>query len=422
LHLTEKKEVVMESKIFQLIEKERVRQSACINLIASENYVSRDVLRASGSLLTNKYAEGYPGRRYYGGCEVVDEVESYAQDLAKQLFNAEHANVQPHSGSSANLAVYMSMVKPGDTVLGMNINAGGHLTHGHPLNFSGKLYNIIPYGVSPDTEMLDYDEIDLLADQHSPKMIIAGASAYSRSIDYDRLSKIAKRHHAKLFVDMAHIAGLVAAKLHQNPAPYADVVSSTTHKTLRGPRSGLILSKADHATAIDRAVFPGCQGGPLMQIIAAKAIAFEEAMTDSFVAYQKRILANARAMATAFADRGYRIVAGGTDTHLFLVDLRSKQAPDALEKITGLLVEQILGSCNIIVNRNLIPGDPEKPLTTSGIRIGTPAVSTRGFGEVEVVEIVDLIDQAIHARHDQSALARIKERVTTLCKQFPIAE
>ena len=410
----------MKKTIFQLINKEQVRQDASINLIASENYVSQDVLRASGSVLTNKYAEGYPGRRYYGGCEVVDEIENHAKDLAKQLFDAEHANVQSHSGSSANMAVYMSLIKPGDTVLGMNINAGGHLTHGHPLNFSGKLFNIIPYGVSPETELIDYDEIDILADQHQPKMIIAGASAYSRTIDYERLAEIAKRHRAYLFVDMAHIAGLIAAKLHPNPTHHADVVSSTTHKTLRGPRGGLILTKAEHAQALDRSVFPGGQGGPLMHVIGAKAIAFAEAQEENFVTYQQRVISNARAMANAFTDRGYRIVAGGTDTHLFLVDLRSKQAPGALEKITGHLVEKTLEKCNIIVNRNLIPFDLEKPMITSGIRIGTPAVSTRGFGTQEVVEVVQLIDEAVHARHDDAALARIRERVAIMCKQFPI--
>ena len=410
----------MKKTIFQLINKEQVRQDASINLIASENYVSQDVLRASGSVLTNKYAEGYPGRRYYGGCEVVDEIENHAKDLAKQLFDAEHANVQSHSGSSANMAVYMSLIKPGDTVLGMDINAGGHLTHGHPLNFSGKLFNIVPYGVSPETELIDYDEIDILADQHQPKMIIAGASAYSRTIDYERLAEIAKRHRAYLFVDMAHIAGLIAAKLHPNPTHHADVVSSTTHKTLRGPRGGLILTKAEHAQALDRSVFPGGQGGPLMHVIGAKAIAFAEAQEENFVTYQQRVITNARAMANAFTDRGYRIVAGGTDTHLFLVDLRSKQAPGALEKITGHLVEKTLEKCNIIVNRNLIPFDLEKPMVTSGIRIGTPAVSTRGFGTQEVVEVVQLIDEAVHARHDDAALARIRERVAIMCKQFPI--
>ena len=410
----------MKNHVFDLIAKEQARQEGCINLIASENYVSKAVLQATGSVLTNKYAEGYPGRRYYGGCQEVDEVENYTRDLAKQLFNAEHANVQAHSGSSANLAVYFSLLKPGDTVLGMNINAGGHLTHGHQLNFSGKLFNIVPYGVSPENEQLDYDEIEVLADQHKPKMIIAGASAYSRTMDYQRLADIAQRHKAFLFVDMAHIAGLIAAKLHPNPVPYADVVSSTTHKTLRGPRGGMVLSKQNHATALDKAVMPGSQGGPLMHVIAAKGIAFEEAMTQEFTAYQQRVITNAQAMATAFTNLGYRIVAGGTDTHLFLVDLRSKNVPDALEKITGQLVETTLEKCNIIVNRNLIPFDPEKPLVTSGIRIGSPAISTRGFGKAEAVEVVHLIDEAIHARHDEAKLAHIKQRVAALCKQFPI--
>ncbi len=410
----------MKNRIFDLIDQETARQETCINLIASENYVSQAVLRASGSTLTNKYAEGYPGRRYYGGCQVVDEVENYARDLAKQIFDAEHANVQTHSGSSANLAVYFSLLKPGETVLGMNINAGGHLTHGHQLNFSGKLFNIVPYGVSPENEQIDYDEIDILADQNKPKMIIAGASAYSRTMDYARLAAIAKRHKAFLFVDMAHIAGLIAAKLHPNPTHHADVVSSTTHKTLRGPRGGLVLTKAEHAANLDRAAFPGCQGGPLMHVIAAKAVAFEEALTENFVAYQKRVIDNARTMAHAFTDLGYRIVSGGTDTHLFLVDLRTKQAPDMLEKITGQLVETTLEKCNIIVNRNLIPFDTEKPLVTSGIRVGTPAISTRGFGKKEAIEVVHLIDETIHARNDEAALGRIRERVAKICKTFPI--
>jgi glycine hydroxymethyltransferase len=411
---------MMKSAIFPLIEQEMLRQGACINLIASENYVSQNVLKATGSVLTNKYAEGYPGRRYYGGCQIVDQIENYTRDLAKKIFDAEHANVQPHSGSSANMAVYMSLLKAGDTVLGMNLNAGGHLTHGHHLNFSGKLFNVIPYGVSPEDELIDYDEIDILADQHQPKMIIAGASAYSRTMDYARLADIAKRHRAHLFVDMAHIAGLIAAKLHPNPTHYADVVSSTTHKTLRGPRSGMILCKQDIAQAVDRGVFPGSQGGPLMHAIAAKAVAFEEALTDSFVTYQQRVISNARTMASTFTDLGYRIVTGGTDTHLFLVDLRGKQTSDLLEKITGDVVEAALEKCNIIVNRNLIPFDPEKPLVTSGIRIGTPAVSTRGFEKAEVIEVVHLIDEAIHARRDDAALARIKGRVENLCKNFPI--
>lgn len=410
----------MENKIFGLINDELERQESCINLIASENYASRNVLKAAGSVLTNKYAEGYPGKRYYGGCQVVDKVECHAIDSAKRLFDAEHANVQPHSGSSANMAVYMGLLKAGDTILGLNINAGGHLTHGHQLNFSGKLFNVIPYGVSPENEQLDYNEIDILADQHQPKMIIAGASAYSRTMDYARMNEIAKRHRALLFVDMAHIAGLIAAKLHPNPTHYADIVSSTTHKTLRGPRGGMILSKGDFATAIDKSAFPGCQGGPLMHIIAAKAVAFEEASTENFITYQQRVIDNARTMARTFTDLGYRIVSGGTDTHLFLVDLRSKQTPDALEKITGQLVETILEKCNIIVNRNLIPFDQERPMVTSGIRIGTPAISTRGFGSREAIEVTHLIDEAIHGRHDEAKLSRIKQRVGELCKNFPI--
>ncbi len=402
------------------LNEERSRQEKTINLIASENYVSSDIMKITGSVLTNKYAEGYPGRRYYGGCEVVDKVENYACDKAKILFSAEHANVQPHSGSSANMAVYFSSLKPGDTILGMNINAGGHLTHGHKLNFSGKLFNFVPYGVSPEDERLDYEEIELLAQQHQPKMIVAGASAYARSIDFARIATIAKDNKALFFVDMAHIAGLVATGFHQNPVPYADFVSTTTHKTLRGPRGGMVLSTTDYATALDRAVMPGTQGGPLMHVIAAKAAAFDEALQPSFKSYQKQVLKNAKAMANAFKTLGYRIVSDGTDTHLFLVDLRSKFPATATEKVTGDIVEKTLEKCSIVLNRNLIPFDPEKPLVTSGIRIGTPAITTRGFKEEEAEQLVQLIDDAIFARHDDTQLARLKLAVENLCSNFPI--
>jgi glycine hydroxymethyltransferase len=406
--------------IYGLIDQEKHRQEGTINLIASENYANADIMKATGSVLTNKYAEGYPGRRYYGGCKVVDEIENVARDLGKQVFNAEHMNVQPHSGSSANFSVYLSQLKPGDTVMGMSINAGGHLTHGHKVNFSGKMYNFVGYGVSPENEQLDYDEIEILAEQHQPKMIVAGASAYSRTIDFDRLSQIAKNNHALLFIDMAHIAGLIAAGLHPNPANVADIVSSTTHKTLRGPRGGLILCKADYAQSIDRAVMPGSQGGPLMHVIAAKALAFAQALTPEFKTYQQTVINNAQTMAKTFTELGYRIVTGGTDNHLFLVDLQTKDLPGTTEKITGALVEETLGKCSIVLNRNLIPFDKMSPMITSGIRIGTPAITTRGFTEKDVVTVACLIDDAIKHRNDDGHLKKIQEKVRQMCKQFPI--
>jgi len=399
--------------IFDLIKEEKKRQESTIDLIASENYTSEPCLRAAGSILTNKYAEGYPGRRYYGGCSVVDKIELHAINAAKKLFEADHVNVQPHSGSSANMAVYLSSIKPGDTVLGMALSAGGHLTHGHKINFSGKFYNFVPYGVSPENEQIDYDEIDLLADQHKPKMIVAGTSAYSRTIDFGRLHEIAKNHKALLFIDMAHIAGLVAAKVHPSPVPFADIISSTTHKTLRGPRGGFICCKGDFAQAIDKAVMPGSQGGPLMNIIAAKAIAFEEASQPSFVAYQEQVLKNAKAMAKTLQSLGYRIVSGGTDTHLFLVDL-TKQG------VTGAQAEQALGACSIVLNRNSIPFDKQSPMITSGIRIGTPAVTTRGFKEPEVEQVACWIDEAIKKRDDEAFLKKLRGEVEGLCKRFGI--
>ncbi len=404
------------NKVFSLIQQEQDRQERCINLIASENYANHDVLQATGSVLTNKYAEGYPGRRYYGGCEVVDQVEEYAQQKGKELFKAEHINVQPHSGSSANFAVYMSCLDSGDTILGMSLSSGGHLTHGHKINFSGKLFNVAAYGVSPENEQLDYDEIELLANQHKPKIIIAGASAYSRTIDYQKFQDIAKKNNALLFVDMAHIAGLIAAGLHPNPMPYADFVSSTTHKTLRGPRGGFVCCKGELAQALDRAVMPGSQGGPLMHVIAAKGIAFEQAASSEFAQYQKQVIENAAAMANTFEDLGYRLVAGGTDTHLFLVDLREKFDG----KVTGKIVEETLGKCSIVLNRNMIPFDTQSPMDPSGIRIGTPAVTTRGFGQKEVVQIVHWIDQAIAKRDDQDFLKKLKGEVENMCEQFPI--
>lgn len=412
----------MKSPIFALIEKEKKRQEETICLIASENYASKDVLAAAGSVLTNKYAEGYPHRRYYGGCDVVDEVEDYTIDKCTQLFGAEHANVQPHSGSSANFAVYMSHLKAGDTVLGMSLASGGHLTHGHKVNFSGKLFNMVHYGVSPEDERLDYDEIQILAEQNQPKMIIVGASAYSRTIDFKRMREIATGNKALLFVDMAHIAGLVAVGLHPSPVPYGDIVSSTTHKTLRGPRGGFILSKQDYGQAIDRAVMPGTQGGPLMHIIAAKGIAFEEALKPEFKTYQQQVITNAQVMAKTFKELGYRIVADGTDNHLFLVDLRSQQSSDIItgDEITGKLVEETLQKCNIVLNRNMIPFDTASPTVTSGIRIGTPAVTTRGFKAAEVTQLVYWIDEIIKRRNHDQHLERLAAEVKKLCAQFPI--
>lgn len=394
---------MLKSFIFELIEQEQARQDSTINLIASENYSSEAVRLAAGSVLTNKYAEGYPGRRYYGGCEVVDKVEDYAINTAKKLFACDHANVQPHSGSSANMAVYLSQLKPGDTVIGMALSAGGHLTHGHKVNFSGKIYNFISYGVSSESEQIDYDEVEALVEQNRPKMLVAGTSAYSRIVDYARLREIADKYKVVLFIDMAHVAGLIAAGVHPSPVPFADIISSTTHKTLRGPRGGFIICKGDHAKSIDRAVMPGSQGGPLMNIIAAKAVAFEEALLPGFKTYQEQVLKNARAMAKAFTDLGYRIVSGGTDTHLFLVDVK---------EFTGRAVEQALGKCNIIVNRNSIPFDTLSPMVTSGIRIGTPAITTRGFKEKDAVQIVHWIDEIIKRRDDEAFLSGMRKNIT----------
>src|SRR5712675_1309130 len=366
--------------IAELLRDEARRQATGLELIPSENLVSEAVLEAMGSIFTNKYAEGYPGKRYYGGCEYADKVEQLAIDRAKELFGAEHANVQAHSGTSANVAVYMAALQPGDTVLGMNLAHGGHLTHGHPLNFSGRMYKFVPYGVKKDTEQIDYDEIERLAAEHKPKMIVAGASAYSRIIDFARIAKAARSNGALFFVDMAHIAGLVAAGVHPSPIPHADFVTTTTHKTLRGPRAGLILCKSKFAKDIDSWVLPGIQGGPLMHIIAAKAVCFLEAMKPEFKDYQRQIVKNAQALAGALTSRGFRIVSGGTDNHLMLVDLRPK-------KITGKIAQESLDKAGITTNKNLIPYDPEKPLVTSGIRLGTPAVTTRGMKEAEMEQI-----------------------------------
>jgi glycine hydroxymethyltransferase len=399
--------------IAKAIADERTRQNDGLELIASENFVSQAVMEAQGSVMTNKYAEGYPGRRYYGGCEFVDVAETLAIDRAKQLFGAEHANVQPHSGAQANMAVYMTLLKPGDTVLGMNLAHGGHLTHGHPLNFSGKLYTIVPYGVRADDERLDYDELSRLADEHKPKMIMVGASAYPRTIEFDRIAEVARRVGAPMVVDMAHIAGLVAAGIHPSPVAHADFVTTTTHKTLRGPRGGLVLCQAKYAKDLDRVVFPGIQGGPLMHVIAAKAVCFREALDPSFAGYQKQIVANAKRLAKNLAGAGFRIVSGGTDNHLMLVDVFSKG-------ITGKAAEAALNSAAITVNKNAIPFDKNPPMTASGIRIGTPAVTSRGMGEAEMDVIADLIARVLAAPDDGRAMAGVKVEVEALCRKFPL--
>jgi len=389
------------------------RQSEGLELIASENFVSAAIREAAGSVLTNKYAEGYPGKRYYGGCEYVDVAESLAIERAKALFGADHANVQPHSGAQANLAVYLALVSPGDVVLGMNLAHGGHLTHGHPLNFSGKLYTIVPYGVRQDDERIDYDELERLAHERTPKMIMVGASAYPRIIDFPRIAKVAAAVGAVMVVDMAHIAGLVAAGLHPSPVPHADVVTSTTHKTLRGPRAGLILCRQQHARDIDRAVFPGMQGGPLMHIIAAKAVCFKEAMEPAFAGYQRQIIANATRLAAAITAQGFRLVSGGTDNHLMLVDVFSRG-------ITGKAAEAALGRAGITVNKNAIPFDQNPPMVASGIRVGTPAVTTRGMREPEMDRIAELIGRALATPDDDRALGMVKAEVERLCKDFPL--
>jgi glycine hydroxymethyltransferase len=399
----------IDPELADALEGELGRQRDKIELIASENFVSRAVLEAQGSVLTNKYAEGYPGRRYYGGCEWVDVAERLAIQRAKELFGAEHANVQPHAGAPANTAVYFAFLKPGDTVLGMNLAHGGHLTHGHELNYSGVYYNFVPYGVMPQNERIDYDALADLARQHRPKMVVAGASAYPRIIDFERMGQIAAEVGAMLFVDMAHIAGLVAAGLHPNPVPYADFVTTTTHKTLRGPRGGMILCKEKYAKEIDRAVFPGLQGGPLMHIIAAKAVAFKEALTPEFRSYQQQIVNNAAALSAALQAEGLRLVSGGTDNHLMLVDLRSKT-------MTGRQAEKLLDEASITVNKNAIPFDPEPPLRTSGIRVGTPAVTTRGMKEPEMAEIARLISGVLSGVSVEDTRAGVAE----LVKRFPL--
>lgn len=400
----------MDPVVMDIIEQETNRQQKHIELIASENFVSKQVMEAMGSTLTNKYAEGYPGKRYYGGCEVVDIVENLAIDRLKELFGADHANVQPHSGSNANLGVYFSVLKPGDKVLGMNLSQGGHLTHGSPVNISGTYYNFVAYGVDPETEKIDYEVVREIALKEKPKMIVAGASAYAREIDFKKFREIADEVGAYLMVDMAHIAGLVAVGLHQNPVPYADFVTTTTHKTLRGPRGGAILCKEQYAKAIDKAIFPGIQGGPLMHVIAAKAVAFGEALQDDFKAYQQQVLDNAKALAAGLNEHGFRLVSGGTDNHLILIDVRTKG-------LTGKKAEALLDDIGVATNKNTIPNDPESPFVTSGVRIGTPAMTTRGMKEEEMKEIANIISLALDESNDRES---IREKVAALCSRFPL--
>lgn len=404
---------LVDPQIAEIIEMETRRQQNKLEMIASENFTSKAVMEAQGSILTNKYAEGYPGRRYYGGCEFVDMAESLAIERAKKLFAADHVNVQPHSGSQANMGVYFAALKPGDKVLGMNLAHGGHLTHGSPVNISGKYFQFIPYGVSKETGYIDYDEVEALAEEHKPRMIVAGASAYPRIIDFVRLSGIAKKVGAYFMVDMAHIAGLVAAGLHPSPVPVADFVTTTTHKTLRGPRGGMILCKEEYAKIIDKAIFPGTQGGPLMHVIAAKAVCLKEALTQEFKEYQEQVVKNAATLAKALMERGYNLVSGGTDNHLILVDLRNKN-------LTGKAAEKMLDDVGITVNKNAIPFDPEKPNITSGIRIGTPALTSRGMKEQEMIKIAELIDETLSHGDDELYRTKVSKAVKSLCDAFPL--
>ena len=407
---------IVDPEIQKAIDQELSRQREKLEMIASENIVSTAVMQAQGSILTNKYAEGYPGKRYYGGCEYVDIVEQLAIDRAKKLFGAEYANVQPHSGAQANTAVYFALLQPGDTILGMNLTDGGHLTHGSPVNISGKYFKIIPYGVDKETERIDYDELERLAKEHQPKLIVGGASAYSRVIDFERMAQIAKSVGAYLMIDMAHIAGLVAAGLHPSPVPYADVVTTTTHKTLRGPRGGLILCRdAEFGKQFNKAIFPGIQGGPLMHVIAAKAVAFKEALSDEFKVYQQQVLDNAKVLADELVKKGFRIVSGGTDNHLMLVDLRSKN-------ITGKEAQFLLDEIGITANRNTIPFEPLSPFVTSGIRLGTPALTTRGLKEEDIREVADIIADVIENREDSAVIEAAKAKVQAICKKFPLYE
>ena len=399
--------------VAQAIDQEVLRQHEGLEMIASENFVSRAVLEAAGSVFTNKYAEGYPGRRYYGGCEFADTIENTARDRARQLFNAEHANVQPHSGSQANAAAYMALIQPGDTILGLDLAHGGHLTHGHKLNFSGKLYRVVSYGVRKDTEVIDYDQLEALALREQPKLIIGGGSAYPRTFDFARMRQIADKVNAFFLVDMAHFAGLVAGGAHPSPVPHAHITTTTTHKTLRGPRAGLILCGQEHAAAVDKAVFPGQQGGPLVHIIAAKAVAFHEALQPDFAAYAHQIVSNAKALAATMAENGYRVISGGTDTHLMLIDVFAKG-------MLGSEAEAALGAAGITVNKNAIPYDTNPPLKPSGIRIGTPALTTRGMKEAEMRQIGQGIVEALDHRNDPATLARIRNQVLELANHFPL--
>lgn len=402
-------------EVAKAMELEKGRQQNKLELIASENFVSQAVMEAQGSVLTNKYAEGYPGRRYYGGCEYVDIVEKLAIDRVKELFGAEHANVQPHSGAQANTAVYFAFLKPGDTILGMNLAHGGHLTHGSPVNFSGKYFNIIPYGVTETEQRIDYEEVARLAREHKPKMIVAGASAYPRIIDFARMGEIAREVGALFMVDMAHIAGLVAAGLHPSPIGHADIVTTTTHKTLRGPRGGVIMCRSELAAAVDKAVFPGMQGGPLMHVVAAKAVAFKEAMTEEFRQYQQRIVKNAAALADTLMEKGFTLVSGGTDNHLMLVDLRP-------QNITGKEAEKVLDEVGVTVNKNAIPFDPTSPFITSGIRIGTAALSSRGMKEEDMKVVGEIIAMTLSNMQDEQVRAKASALVAQLCAKYPLYE
>ena len=400
-------------KVQEMIELELGRQRNKLEMIASENFVSQAVMEAQGSVLTNKYAEGYPHKRYYGGCEYVDMVEELAIERAKQLFGAEHVNVQPHSGSQANFGVYFALLEPGDTIMGMNLSHGGHLTHGSPVNVSGKYFNIIPYGVDAETGRIDYDEMRKIAQEHKPKMIIGGGSAYSRQIDFKTMADIAHEVGAIFMVDMAHFAGLVAAGLHPNPVEYADIVTTTTHKTLRGPRGGMIMCKEEYAKAIDKSIFPGIQGGPLMHVIAAKAVAFGEALQPEFKEYAKQVIVNAQTLAEALQQEGFTIVSGGTDTHVLLVDLRTVG-------LTGKVAEHVLDEVGITCNKNTIPFDPESPFVTSGIRLGTPALTTRGLNAEDMKEIASIISLVLKHPEDAAVLVEAKQRVATLCETYPM--
>lgn len=404
----------VDPEVKKAIDAELSRQRNKLELIASENIVSTAVMEAQGSVLTNKYAEGYPGKRYYGGCECVDVVEQLAIDRAKELFGAEYVNVQPHSGAQANMAVFFALLTPGDTVMGMNLTDGGHLTHGSPVNMSGKYFNIVPYGVTEDTNRIDYDAVEKTAIECKPKMIVVGASAYARSIDFEKMSEIAKKVGAYLMVDMAHIAGLVAAGMHQNPVPFADVVTTTTHKTLRGPRGGLILTKdAEFGKQFNKAVFPGIQGGPLMHVIAAKAVALKEALSDEFKQYQRQIIKNAQTLANTLIEKGFTIVSGGTDNHLMLVDLRSKN-------LTGKVAEKVLDDIGITVNKNTIPFEPLSPFVTSGLRLGSPALTTRGFKENDMKEVAEIIALVLDQPEDTAVKEKAKKMVAQLCAKYPL--